>query len=161
MAAGFHARKSATGRRYRYVVGTDDAAASPFRRPYEWALGRELDLEAMRRAAAGLAGEHDFRAFAVRTPKPHYRARCGWRSGARGPRAIGAAGSRSQRTGSSITWCGCWWGPWWRSVSAAARRATWQALLARQDNDETSPPAPPQGLYFLEAEYPERWFLKA
>ncbi|MGH7606633.1 MAG: hypothetical protein ACREME_04770, partial [Gemmatimonadales bacterium] len=41
MRAGFHARRSATARRYRYVIGTDDAAASPFRRPYEWALGGE------------------------------------------------------------------------------------------------------------------------
>src|ERR1043166_5527863 len=28
---GFHARTSATARRYRYVIGTDDAASSPFR----------------------------------------------------------------------------------------------------------------------------------
>ena len=38
MQAGFHARKSALTRRYRYDIGTDDAAASPFRRPFEWAL---------------------------------------------------------------------------------------------------------------------------
>ena len=37
---GFHARKSALGREYRYEIGVDAASMSPFRRPYEWALGR-------------------------------------------------------------------------------------------------------------------------
>src|SRR5213079_34930 len=36
---GFHARKHAEARVYRYVVGCDAAAFSPFRRPFEWALG--------------------------------------------------------------------------------------------------------------------------
>ena len=40
MRAGFHARKHAEGRRYRYDIGCDDGASSPFRRKYEWALGR-------------------------------------------------------------------------------------------------------------------------
>ena len=55
MQPGFHARKSAIGRRYRYDIGTDDAAASPFRRPYEWALGRAARLAAARAAAAAIA----------------------------------------------------------------------------------------------------------
>jgi tRNA pseudouridine38-40 synthase len=66
MAAGFHARKSATGRSYRYDVGTDDGGASPFRRPYEWGLGRALDEAALAAAASVVLGEHDFPAFAVR-----------------------------------------------------------------------------------------------
>jgi tRNA pseudouridine38-40 synthase len=32
------------------------------------------------------------------------------------------------------------------------------ALLQRQDNGETSPPAPPQGLYFVAASYPPELF---
>ena len=47
MQPGFHARKSAISRRYRYDIGLDDAAASPFRRRFEWALGRPLDLAAL------------------------------------------------------------------------------------------------------------------
>ena len=31
-------------------------------------------------------------------------------------------------------------------------------LLARTDNSDTSPPAPPHGLYFVRAAYPEAWF---
>src|SRR5215212_5465052 len=44
MQSGFHARKSAISRRYRYDVGLDAGAASPFRRRFEWALGRSLDV---------------------------------------------------------------------------------------------------------------------
>ena len=76
MQPGFHARKSADTRRYRYDIGLDDAAASPFRRRFEWALGRPLDTGALRSAARLLLGEHDFRAFAAKgAPKPHYRCR--------------------------------------------------------------------------------------
>ena len=32
------------------------------------------------------------------------------------------------------------------------------ALLVRQDNSETSPPAPPQGLYFSAVTYPPELF---
>src|SRR5512139_208304 len=64
---GFHARRSASGRAYRYRIGTDEAARSPFRRPYEWALGRELDPGVLARLADALLGAHDFRALAVHT----------------------------------------------------------------------------------------------
>jgi tRNA pseudouridine38-40 synthase len=33
-----------------------------------------------------------------------------------------------------------------------------EALLERGDNQETSPPAPPQGLYFVAAAYPAELF---
>src|SRR2546425_3897269 len=65
MRPGFHARNSALARRYRYVIGTDDAARSPFRRPYEWAFGRPLDVALLSRAAELLLGEHDFRGLAA------------------------------------------------------------------------------------------------
>jgi tRNA pseudouridine38-40 synthase len=71
---GFHARRSALSRQYRYVVGCDPAAASPFRRPYEWDLGGELQLPALAAAARLVTGAHDFRAFsAVGQEKRHYR----------------------------------------------------------------------------------------
>ncbi|NNG14862.1 MAG: tRNA pseudouridine(38-40) synthase TruA, partial [Gemmatimonadales bacterium] len=76
MRPGFHARKSARERHYRYVIGTDSASRSPFRRPYEWALARPLDLGALEAAAKPILGEHDFSAFAAKgTPRPHYRCR--------------------------------------------------------------------------------------
>lgn len=57
----FHARFSAKGKRYDYFVHLGDA--DPFTRPYCWAVFRELDVDAMRGAAAALCGRHDFRAF--------------------------------------------------------------------------------------------------
>jgi len=65
MQPGFDARRSATARRYRYLIGTDEAAASPFRRPYEWPLGQTLDVSALESAAAALEGEHSFRGLAA------------------------------------------------------------------------------------------------
>lgn len=70
MRNDFHARFSATSRRYSYYVGTDDAANSPFRRSTEWAVPRALDLERLRHSATAILGEHCFRAFAVRGTAP-------------------------------------------------------------------------------------------
>ena len=66
----FHARFSATSRRYSYYVGTNDAAASPFRRGTEWALAKPLDRASLDAGAALIMGEHCFRAFAVRGTAP-------------------------------------------------------------------------------------------
>ena len=70
MREDFHARYSATSRRYSYYVGTDDAAASPFRRGTEWASARPLDQTLLEAAASVVRGEHHFRAFAVRGTAP-------------------------------------------------------------------------------------------
>lgn len=61
VAPNFHARFDATGKRYVYHVHLGDA--DPFTRPYCWTFFKPLDLSAMRAAAAGLRGRHDFRAF--------------------------------------------------------------------------------------------------
>src|SRR5215208_6720697 len=66
----FHARFSATARAYSYYVGTDDEAASPFRRRTEWIVSRPLDLVALAHGAAALVGDHCFRGFAVRGTAP-------------------------------------------------------------------------------------------
>lgn len=76
MLAEFHPRRSATSRHYGYLVGTDMQSRSPFRRRYEWPLGRALDAEALRDEASALLGEHVFRAFAVARTAPgrdHHR----------------------------------------------------------------------------------------
>ena len=60
-AEDFHARFSATGRiyRYRFLLNEFD----PFRRRYAHAFWKDLDLEAMEKAAESLVGEHDFRGY--------------------------------------------------------------------------------------------------
>jgi tRNA pseudouridine38-40 synthase len=59
---GFHARFSARGKTYRYQI-RNAPIASPFERAYVWHLPDPLDVEAMARAAAVVAGTHDFAAF--------------------------------------------------------------------------------------------------
>jgi tRNA pseudouridine38-40 synthase len=56
---GFHARFSARSRCYRYEVDAGPVP-DPARRWTAWHVPDPLDLEAMRRAAAGFVGEHDF-----------------------------------------------------------------------------------------------------
>jgi tRNA pseudouridine38-40 synthase len=62
VAPHFHARFSATGKTYRYVICTG-AVASPFDRLYSWHLPDPMDLAAMEYAASALVGTHDFAAF--------------------------------------------------------------------------------------------------
>jgi tRNA pseudouridine38-40 synthase len=161
MRAGFHARKSAISRRYRYDIGLDEGAASPFRHPFEWALCRPLDTDAMIDAAARLAGPHDFSAFAGKgTPRPHYRCtlmRSAWiaRPEGRGV-AYHVEADRFLHhmvrlmVGTMVD-IGCGRRP----VEDIDR------LLASGDNQETSPPAPPQGLYFVAASYPDDLFAES
>lgn len=59
---GFHARFSARGRRYRYVLLNRGERPGLMAKRVGW-FHRPLDAEAMRAAAALLLGEHDFSAF--------------------------------------------------------------------------------------------------
>ena len=61
---GFHARFSARGKVYRYQVH-QGGPAGVFLHPFCWSVPQALDLAAMRAAAAGLTGRHDFRAFSA------------------------------------------------------------------------------------------------
>jgi len=159
MAPGFHARKSALARRYRYDIGTDAESASPFRRRYEWALGDHLDGALLAEAAAIVSGTHDFRAFAAKSPgKPHYRCtlrRVEWLPRDRGTGvSLHIEGDRFLHhmvrflVGTMVD-------------VALGRRpiAEMRTLLERTDNHETSPPAPPQGLFFVSAHYPAELYL--
>ncbi len=155
MQPGFHARKSALSRRYRYDIGLDDAARSPFRRRFEWALGRPLDAAALRAAATLLLGEHDFRAFAAKgEPKPHYLCRLSraeWviRPEGRGVSFHVEADRFLHHMVRMLVGTMVDIGLDRRPLSDI------EALLERGDNSETSPPAPAEGLYFVAAAYPE------
>lgn len=60
----FSARFSATMREYHYFICTDKAAPLLMKN-FCWHIPKELDLEAMRQAAAYLIGEHDFKSFCM------------------------------------------------------------------------------------------------
>jgi len=59
---GFHARRSAIGRVYRYQILTGEVL-TPFLAPFVHHFRPPLDPAAMGRAAGHLLGEHDFSAF--------------------------------------------------------------------------------------------------
>jgi tRNA pseudouridine38-40 synthase len=72
VSPGFHARNSARGRRYRFVV-LESAVRPALEQGLVGWVFRPLDGDAMRAAAASLIGEHDFssfRAAACQSPTP-------------------------------------------------------------------------------------------
>ena len=58
----FHARLNAKSKTYRYRIWNSDSPCV-FNRKYVYIRPEELDVDAMRRAAAHFLGEHDFSAF--------------------------------------------------------------------------------------------------
>ena len=162
MRPGFHARNSAVARRYRYVIGTDDAAHSPFRRPYEWALGgqksRPLELAPLAGAAQALVGEHEFRGLAAAaTAKSHYRCRV----------ALAEWASRADGAGVTFTieadrflhrMVRFLVGAMVEIAFARRPLSDLPRLLAATDNQAASPPAPPQGLYLVAVRYPHELY---
>jgi tRNA pseudouridine38-40 synthase len=60
--ASFHPQFDARAKTYHYRIWNGDVL-NPFERRYVWHLAGALDVEAMRRAAQLLEGEHDFAAF--------------------------------------------------------------------------------------------------
>jgi tRNA pseudouridine38-40 synthase len=154
MTPGFHARKAAASRRYRYVLGTDEASRSPFRRRFEWALGEPVNGAALTQAAAELPGEHDFTGFSVRSsPREHKRCRIlssRWeaRPGGQGFEFDIKADRFLHHmvrmlVGTMV------------DIARDRRPADHLAALLRGAAEvRTSPPAPPQGLHFVAAEYP-------
>jgi tRNA pseudouridine38-40 synthase len=72
VTAEFHARNSARGRRYRYLLLESAVRPALEAGRCGWVF-RPLDAQAMQRAAAHLLGEHDFSAFraaACQAPSP-------------------------------------------------------------------------------------------
>jgi tRNA pseudouridine38-40 synthase len=59
---GFHARRSALGKRYVYLVDNGQVA-SPLLRRFAWHVPQPLDVRGMRQALSALRGRHDFSAF--------------------------------------------------------------------------------------------------
>jgi tRNA pseudouridine38-40 synthase len=149
----FHPRYDALTRTYVYRVGTHQDARSPFHRPWCWALGEELDAGALEQAASCLPGEHSFLAFA-KAGQPERGDRCRvafalWDGWELGPRFTITADRYLHHmvrylVGTMVD-------------VARARRplGDMEALLRSEPGLETSPPAPPEGLFLARVEYPE------
>ena len=153
--AGFHPRYDAVARTYRYRVGLTEEARSPFVRPFCWPVDDEVDVDLLDRAAAPIAGDRSFDAFA-KSGQPERGTRC--------------------RVGRAV------WEPWegrGRIFSITANRylhhmvrylvgtmvavasgrrplGEMETLLEEGPSDEiwTSAPAPAEGLFLHRVDYP-------
>jgi tRNA pseudouridine38-40 synthase len=154
VAAAFHARNSARGRRYRFVV-----LESPVRPALEqgqagWVF-RPLDGDAMRAAAAHLVGEHDFTSFRAadcQSPTPIKtlnaigisRRGAYWRFDFDGNAFL-------QHMVRNILGCLV-------AVGSGGRPPGWMAeVLAARRRDAAAPTFPADGLYFVGPYYDGAW----
>lgn len=161
MRPAFHARYDATSRRYRYMVGLDEDASSPFRRRYEWAVRRAVDAQLLDAAAARLPGEHVFRAFAVRGTAPeHDDHRCTvttaeWHQRAGGIDFFIEANRFLHHMVRFLV------GTMMDVASGRRPLSDMEALLAAPDNSAVSAPAPPHALFLEHVRYPSSLYLEA
>ncbi|MDZ4674652.1 MAG: tRNA pseudouridine(38-40) synthase TruA [Gemmatimonadota bacterium] len=154
VSPNLHARRSASARTYRYELGTDPESHSPFRRRWEWALARSVDLTTMAETAARLVGEHDFHRLSVRnSPRPHYR--CVVRAATWEVRADGT-GAHFHITADRFLHHMVRMLVGTMVDIGLGRRpgADLGRLLQHDPSVRTSPPAPAEGLYFVVADYP-------
>ena len=157
----FHPRYSATSRSYSYFVGTDDLSSSPFRRRYELAWKRPLDVGRLSAAAEAVRGRCCFRAFAVKGTAPERDDhRCtvshaAWRE-REGGFVFDITADRFLHhmvrflVGTMLEIAGGR-----RDVSVM------RELLVQDDNSDVSPPAPAHALFLERVEYPADLYLRA
>lgn len=150
---GFHARYDARARTYRYRVGTEPEARSPFHRGWCWALVQELDLDLLDRAAALVPGRRSFRSFAKSgQPERGYVcsvAQASWSRWSLGPELEITADRYLHHMVRYLVGT---------MVDVARGRrplAEMVGLLEGSEGLETSPPAPPEGLFLARVEYPD------
>lgn len=159
MHAGFHARYSATSRRYTYYIATGADAHSPFRARYAFACDGPLDLDALRASAACLLGDHAFHAFAVKGTAPETDEH----------RSIVSASSWSELPGglAFVIEANRFLHHMVRFLVGTmleigrGRRpiADMNELLEAGDNAGVSPPAPPHALFLDAVRYPESLYI--
>lgn len=154
--AEFHARASATGRRYSYIV-----LESPVRPSLEagrvgWVF-RPLNLAAMEAATQHLLGEHDFSSFRAAqcqalSPVKHMRRIDIRRHGAYW-RFDFEANAFLHHMIRNLMGCLV-------AVGQGLRPPAWMAeVLAARSRDAAAPTFAPDGLYFVGPVYDARWGL--
>jgi tRNA pseudouridine38-40 synthase len=157
----FHPRYSAISRSYSYFVGTDDLASSPFRRRHELVWKKCIDLDRMSKSADSLAGEHCFRAFAVKGTAPERDdhnctvAHARWREREGGLVFEIQADRFMHHMVRFLVGTMLEVGQGKRDTGIVAE------LLEQSDNSQVSPPAPPHALFLDRVEYPRHLYLES
>jgi tRNA pseudouridine38-40 synthase len=154
----FHARYSATARSYRYVLLNRPTRPALAARHAGW-FHRDLDIQAMREAAAQLVGEHDFSAFRS--------AECQAKSPVRTLHALEIEG-RGERI-DFVLRANAFLHHMVRNivgtlvyVGKGKHSPRWaREVLEQRDRARAAPTFAPQGLYLEGIEYPPRWELPA
>lgn len=150
-ADGFDARRSARGKRYRYVIENLGTRA-PLTRLRAWQLFGRLDVGAMSEAARHLVGRHDFAAFQASD--------CASAHAVREVRRLEVAGEPGGRI-ELVFEATAFVKHMVRNVvgtlvevgQGKRTPASMVALLERGDRREAGPTAPPQGLFLEEVFY--------
>jgi tRNA pseudouridine38-40 synthase len=149
---GFHARYDAVARGYIYRLGTAPISRSPFLRRWCWPLATPVPQPLLDDAAARFVGDHSFRAFA-KAGQPERGERCTvhvaeWREWAGVGLSFRVVANRflhhmvRYMVGTMV------------DVARGRRDAgDIDRLLAGDATLETSPPAPPEGLYLTRVYY--------
>jgi len=159
MRDDFHARYSATARAYSYYVGTDEEAASPFRRHTEWVVRRPLESAALSDAASAVVGDHCFRAFAVRGTAPaHDDHRCTVRR-AEWQRRPGGLVFEIEANRFLHHMVRFLVGTMMDAALGRRAASDIETLLHAEDNADVSPPAPAHALFLDRVCYPADLYL--
>ncbi|MBK1694069.1 tRNA pseudouridine(38-40) synthase TruA [Chromatium weissei] len=156
MDSSFHARFSAIARHYRYQIQMAETRSALQRDRAVW-IHADLDAERMRRAAVALVGEHDFssfRAVACQAKSPIRRVH--YLNITEQHRIltlhIGANGflHHMVRNIAGVL----------LAIGRGQAEVEWTTqLLALRDRKQGGVTAPPQGLYFIRADYPAHFAL--
>ncbi len=147
---GFHARYSAVLRVYRYYLYAAPVGFPHLRR-FAWRIRRPLDLRALNRFAALIAGEHDFTSFAAAADPTESKVRT-------------VATSCFSRRGDFIVYHVAAPSFLWRMVrtivgtivdGALCGRSEdeFRAIFAARDRSAAGPTAPARGLFLEEVHY--------
>ncbi len=147
----FDARRSARGKRYRYVIENAGTRA-PLTRLQAWQLFGRLDVGAMAEAARHLVGRHDFAAFQASDCEAAHAVR-----DVRRLEVSGEGGGRIELVFEATAFVK----HMVRNVvgtlvevgQGKRTPASMTALLARRDRREAGRTAPPQGLFLEEVFY--------
>jgi tRNA pseudouridine38-40 synthase len=149
---GFHARRSATRRIYRYYAVSAPVLLPHLRRYRHW-VRRALELGRLRARAAGLAGEHDFTSFTAE-------------GDANGSRVRAVTESRFDAEGDTVVYTIAARSFLWKMVRNIVGTALWieengggrdemADILAARRRSAAGPTAPARGLFLEKVVYDE------